>query len=157
MPRISNLEVLFLPQRPIIRITGKLGVQDFPAAIGAGFAALGRHVAAVGGKVAEVPFVAFRPEGEGLFTLSVIFPLAEAVPGEGDIVAETLPAGEHLFCMYLGAYDGTEGVYQEMYDWLEAHGAEKAEISYETYYNGQDYPVEQLLTRIMMPIIYPPR
>lgn len=99
-----------------------------------------------------LPFVSFEGADPKNFLIRVYFPLLAAVAGKDDIQSVTMPAERMAFCMYLGAYDDMMPVHEDMYAWFGKKGYPRPTISYETYYNGPEYPVEQLLTRVAMPL-----
>ena len=85
-------------------------------------------------------------------TVELCFPLAKPVSDEGDVACKILPAREVAFCMVLGPYGAIGPVYEEMAAWIQAKGYATPRVSSEFYYNGQGYPEEHLLTKLMMPL-----
>lgn len=74
------------------------------------------------------------------------------MPRISDIAMLSLPEQKVIHCMYLGPYNLITGVYEEMTAWLVENGYSVPGISYETYYNGQGYPMTQLLTKVILPL-----
>lgn len=155
MPRISNFEFLTLRPQPVIRLTRTTAVEALPQVIGEGFRTLGAYAMEKDVQLCDIPFVSFRGDDPSKFLVRVSFPLAAAIEGRDEIEALTLPSCKAAFCMYLGDYDGIQPVYEEMIAWLASQGFAKPGESWEYYYNGQDYPREQLLTRLVMPLEQP--
>lgn len=54
--------------------------------------------------------------------------------------------------MHRGPYNDMEPIYAEMAKWIENHGYQSTGTSYEYYYNGPEFPVSELLTKIILPI-----
>ena len=152
MPRITAIEKLSLPERHLLRTRHRGDVGRVPEFGGDGFSLLSAHMKAVGGALSDIPYVAFRGQDPADMRLEVCFPLAEAKRGGGDVEAAMLPAGDIVFCMHLGDYEGTMAVHEEMRAWIGARGLPRPEISCEQYFNGLEFPVDQLLTKIFMPL-----
>lgn len=152
MPRISKIEVLRRQEQPILYITQTLEVKDLPEAIGNGFRRLGEYLKEKGECPADIPLVSFQGTNPKCLRIGVIFPMATPTAGYGDIESSFLPAGDYIFCMYQGPYEEITAVYEEMYAWLVDRGFPHPDMSYEQYFNGQEYLPEQYLTRITMPL-----
>ena len=163
MPRISNIEILSLPEQAVLYIRQQTVPSALPDVIGSGYARLADVLEKTGGKLCDVPFMTYCQElsttGEfaengcpAALTVELCFPLVAPVAGEDDIRSKVLPAREAAFCMVLGPYDAIGPVYEEMFAWIQARGYAAPTSSSEYYYNGQGYPEEQLLTKLMMPL-----
>lgn len=152
MPRISDFAILAQPEQPIIKISQAASIGDFPTIIDQGFQTLGAYQNENKADLVDIPYVSFKEIGPERFTVSVCFPLLKPLPGKDDIVAEVLPARKIAFCMYLGPYDPITPVYEEMRKWVEEQGYTVPDNSNEQYFNGQNYPEEQLLTKIILPL-----
>lgn len=53
--------------------------------------------------------------------IDVAVPLAQAVTGEGEIIADTLPAGKYLTARHTGHPSQLEQATRELLDWAAAH------------------------------------
>lgn len=166
MPRISDFAILRLPEQPVLRIRRQTAPAALPEVISTGYARLAAHLHALGGRLSDAPFVVYGqslavteaplPEGcaaaAGEVAVELCFPLAAPVPGQGEVECATLAARDVVFCMVLGPYDAIGPVYEEMAAWIQAKGYAAPQASGECYYNGQGYPAEHLLTKLMMPL-----
>ncbi len=152
MPRISDFTILAQPEQPIIKVTQIASIDDFPNVIGQGFLTLGAYEKENNAFLIDVPYVSFRENEHNNFTVSVCMPLLKPLPSKDSIVAEVLPERKIAFCMYLGPYDPITPVYEEMRQWVEKQGYKVPAYSYEQYYNGQNFPEEHLLTKIVLPL-----
>lgn len=161
MPRISDIEILHLPEQPVLSIETRTTPDVLPDVIGKGYARLAAYLQKIDGRSSDVPFVAYcqNLSAEALpivencamnLDIELCLPLPAPLPGEGDIIFRTLPAREVAFCMILGPYDAVDPVYEEMADWIQKKGYRAPQVSYEYYYNGQRYPDAHLLTKLMM-------
>ncbi len=152
MPRISDFAILAQPEQPVLKIDRTASIGEFPTFIGQGFQTLGAYQKENNAELVDVPYVSFKEIGPERFIVSVCFPLLKPLPGKDEIVAEVLPVRKIAFCMYLGPYDPITPVYEEMRQWVGQQGYAVPDSSYEQYFNGQEYPEEQLLTKIVLPL-----
>ena len=163
MPRISDIQMLRLPKQPVLCIRCQTVPEALPEVIGKGYEKLAAHLEKIGGHLADIPFVTYcqdlspeaQPAGDECctsFIVELCFPLAAPLPGEGEIAFKALPARDVAVCMVLGPYDAIGPVYEEMAAWIQEKGYTIPRQSSECYYNGQGYPKEQLLTKLMMPL-----
>ena len=161
MPRISDIEILHLPEQPVLSIECVTTPDALPEVIGKGFAQLATYLEKINARLSDVPFVTYcqNLSAESLaatenceedLCIALCLPLCAPLPGEGEIIARTLAAREVAFCMVLGPYDAIGPVYSEMADWVQKKGYRAPEVSYEYYYNGQRYPDSHLLTKLML-------
>jgi effector-binding domain-containing protein len=152
MPRISDFELLKTPDQPALCIRTRTPVDGLPAIIGQSYGRLGAYLASLGGHLAGVPFVAYHNMDMADLDVEMGFPVASQLPGSGDIRYAPVPGGLRAFCMYQGAYGQMAPVYGELAEWIGRHGFVPVGTAYEYYFNGPDFPEEQLLTQIVMPL-----
>lgn len=153
MPRITAIEMLNLPEQPVLRIRRTVAAAEIPNVIGPGYAELGAYLRRLGGEPADVPFVLYRGTDPAALAVELCFPLPAPLPGQGAIEAALLPAETAAFCMYLGDYGQMMPVYEEMRDMIVKKSFVPQDVSREYYYNGPEFPLEQMLTKIIMPCI----
>lgn len=152
MPRISSFMILSAPEQSVLRIRKQVPINRLPEFIGESFATLGASLNALGCTLSDIPFVAFEESEPGSLLVGVCFPLPAPLPDADAIEAVVLPAEKIVCCMYLGSYEGTMAVQEEMHAWIAQQGFAKPAVSYETYYNGHEFPEEHFLTKIAMPL-----
>lgn len=81
------------------------------------------------------------------------FPVAEQVPGQGEIKARVIPGGKQVTCLYKGAYKDCGPAYDGVNRWIQEKGYIPTGVAYEFYYNSPDeVPESELLTKIMFPL-----
>ena len=152
MPRISNIELLKSPEQPALTIRTRASVDQLPTVIGRGFGKLAAYLSSLGEHLAGTPFVAYHNMDMTDLDVELGFPIASLLPGSEDIQYAPVPGGLRAFCMYLGPYGGMKTAYDNMAAWITENGFMPDGAAYECYYNGPEYPDEQLLTQIVMPL-----
>lgn len=55
------------------------------------------------------------------FVVDVGWPVAEAVAGEGDLIGDTLPAGQYAVILNTGPFDDLFAAYNALHDWAAAN------------------------------------
>ena len=155
MPRVSDIEVLYRLEQPVLYISTKTNVNNLPNAIGESFVKLGAFLEDSVELLTDIPFVAFpgyENMDENNMSVVVGFPISRKLQGRGEIQSSVLPEGKIIFCMHRGDYGGMGPLYQDMADWIKENGYESAGTCYEYYYNGPNFPEEEMLTRVVIPL-----
>lgn len=153
MPRVSKIEVLHKNEQPTLSIRTITSVDKLPMLIGESYGKMGAYLQAIGEHLSDVPFVAYHNMDMQNLDVEIGFPVAKALSGKDDIKSSSTPAGKVVFCMYRGDYSGCEPAYNEMAKWIEDNGFKPVGTAYEYYYNSpQDFPMDEMLTMIVMPI-----
>lgn len=160
MPRISDIEILRLPEQAVLYIRQLTTPDALPYVISKGYERLSIYLESIGGLLSDVPFVtycqALSDGGQADCTTELVvemcFPLPASVQGDGVIKSKILPVRDVVCCMVLGPYSAIGPVYAEMTDWIQERGYVCPQTSSEYYYNGQGYSEAQHLTRLMMPL-----
>jgi len=152
MPRISEIQLVKRAEQPALSIRKRARVEELPQLIGGSYGKLAQYVESVGVMLSDVPFTAYQGEDMKNLDVEIGFPMPERVDGSGEISSATIPGGLFIFCMYQGAYSGTCTAYEEMIRFAAENGLVIDGAYYEHYYNGPEYPEEQLLTRLVLPV-----
>lgn len=152
MPRISNIELLQQIKQPTLVISARTSVDQLPLLIGQSYGKIVNYLQELNEKMTDVPFVAYHNMDMQNLNVEIGFPVAKSFPDKQDVKSSFIPAGQVVFCMYRGAYTEIEATYLEMAKWIDANGYQGTGVSYEYYYNGADFPTNELLTKIIMPL-----
>ena len=154
MPRITEFALIDRAEQPCVAVKERTPVAQLPALIGSAFPKLGAYVAGEGLEPAGIPYVRFLDMGDmDNLLVEVGFPLARPLPGAGDVVAGSIPAGRYVTFMFLGPNEDMEPVYQEMEAWLAQRGLVSSGQCIEQYYNGAPFPREQALTGVLVLLV----
>ena len=152
MPRISRIEILQTREQPILFIRTKTKINLLTQLIGESFRKMQFYLQEIGEYLSDVPFVGYYNLDMQNLDVEMGFPVSKALPAKDDIKSKTMTAEKVVFCMYRGAYDKLEPVYDEMAAWIEKNGYQPKAVSYEYYYNDKEFPENELLTKIVMPL-----
>ncbi|WP_322787253.1 GyrI-like domain-containing protein [Peptoclostridium acidaminophilum] len=137
-------------EQPTLVIRVRTKVENLPCLIAESYGKLCAYMEELGEIVSDLPFVAYHNMDMQDLDVEIGFPVANPLPGKGDIKPGTIPEGTRIFCMYRGPYEEMAPIYEEMQKWMYENGYASAGPVYENYYNGTDFPAHELLTRIVM-------
>lgn len=152
MPRITDIMLLEQPEVPTLAVRTRTRVQDLPLLIGKTYGSIAAYLGELGHHMAGIPFVAYHNMDMQDLDVELGFPVAQKLPGKGDIRSGAIPAGLNVACLYQGAYSGLQGPYGEMAAWIQERGFVASGVAYECYFNGPEVGENLLLTQIMMPV-----
>ncbi len=152
MPRISRIEILEMQEQPVLCIRTRTDIKHLPMVIGEGYGKLAQYVAQLGETLSDVPYVAYYNTDMEDLDVEMGFPVARTLQGKENIQYRAIPKGKNVFAMFLGAYRDIAPVYADMAKWLEEKGLEPEGTAYEYYYNDAEFPEDQYLTKVVMPV-----
>lgn len=152
MAKMSNIMVLKQNEQPTISIRTKTSVDQLPQLIGESYGKMSIYLNELNETLSDVPFVAYHNMDMQNLDVEIGFPVANPLPGKGDIKAGSIPAGLIVFSMNRGPYSKMEPLYREMAKWIEKNGFEAIGTAYEYYYNDTSFLETELLTKIVMPV-----
>lgn len=152
MPKMSDIAMLYQREQPVLSIRTRTPVQGLPQLIGTSYSKMAAYLKELGEQLSDIPFVAYHNMDMQDLDVEIGFPVVKKLPDKGDIKASSIPEGKVIFCMYRGAYHEIEPTYNEMLQYLKDNGLELRGASYEYYYNGPNFPEEDYLTKIIMPV-----
>lgn len=154
MPRITNIKLFRrLEQHTLSLSYDRLSISELQQKIPPTYASLKAYLGELGEVMVGNPYAAYHRIEEGEFTVEIGFLVAQPLPGKGDIVTGVIPESLVVSCMFLGPYNGMTPVYREMETWINDHNLHICGSAYEYYYNGRNFPPENYLTKIVMPVV----
>lgn len=155
MPRITDFQVIKKPEHPVLFIRSTTNMQGLSDIIGGGFMKISNYIESLGEIPADIPYLKY-PQFEKLteenIDVEIYFDTTRSLPEKDDIKSQMMPENKLVCCIYRGAYEDMAPVYQEMMEWIKNNGYEFIGDSYECYYNNENSPTEDLLTKIIMPV-----
>lgn len=155
MPRISDFMILHQVEQPVLSIRTTTNINGLGKVIGGSFGKIATYLKELDVLMVDIPFVGFpnfESMNESNVDVMIGIPIPRVVQEKEDMKVVTLPEGEIAFCMYKGSYDKMTSLYDEMKTWIGDSGYQIAGAAYEYYYNGQGFPEEDYLTKVVMPL-----
>ena len=152
MPRITDFILITTPEIQTLSIRTRTSIAQLPPLIGASYGKLASYLAENQAMVADIPFVAYHNMDMQNLDVEIGFPVTMSFAGRGEIQPSKIPSGPQVFCLYQGSYHEIGPVYEEMAAWISQNGWEPRGTAFECYYNGPEWPANQLLTKVMMPL-----
>jgi effector-binding domain-containing protein len=81
------------------------------------------------------------------------FPVARALPANGEMHPGQMPAGRYATCVWTGPYDQSAPAYEALTQYISEQGCEPTGLVYEFYLNDPgEVPPDQLQTEIVFPL-----
>jgi effector-binding domain-containing protein len=144
--------VLERGEQPALTIRTRTAIQNMPTLLGETYGKIAAYLKQAGKRMSDVPFVAYYNMDMKDLDVEIGFPVAEALPGNDEVKPSSIPAGKYVAAMHRGPYTEMEPFYKEMMEWMKDHKFEATGTAYEVYYNGPEFPQEEALTMVMMPV-----
>jgi effector-binding domain-containing protein len=136
-----------------LSIRTRTAVQDLPQVFGEGYGQIAQYLGQLGEQPIGPPFAAYYNMDMADLDVELGFPVARALPGQGEIKAGEIPGGRVATCLYTGPYSDIEAAYNTLMKWMEANGYQATGVSYELYLNDPDEtPAAELQTQIIFPL-----
>lgn len=134
-------------EQPILVVRKKVKRSDIAATIGAELPKVFVHTQRRGIAVAGFPITRYPEVSQGLITLETGMRVSQhtgkwdATQGEGEVAAESLPAGSIAVTIHAGPYDKLQDAYGALEEWISANGYKPNGAPWEAYLNDPgDYP-----------------
>jgi len=80
-------------------------------------------------------FARYHRLGEDRFEIEAGFPVGEAIQGEGEIHASSLPGGMFATTVHVGPYEAMEPAYEAVASWVEDQDGERTGDPWEVYFS----------------------
>ncbi len=135
------------------------------------FPRIGAHIEASGATCSGAPYGRYLEvdwscmDGGGFFAmlkmmltqklkLQVGMPVAEPVPGSGDITSVEIPGGKFVETIHRGPYQKLGDTYKKLLAWADAQGVRLDDVSIESYINDPTtVPKDQIETLIQVRVL----
>ena len=150
-----TIELRDLPAQPALFVKRRIRRADIAKTIGAALPLVFKHSQRVGGAMASAPMARYSEMGPGMLTIETGFIVATPVPGDGEVEAVTLPAGQAACATHVGPYDTLQQTHSAMEVWIEEHGLKAAAMSWEVYVTdpGQVPDPKDWKTEVYWPVL----
>jgi effector-binding domain-containing protein len=149
-----EIEVVELTPQPTLVIEAEVAPQDLGAELARILPTVHGHVMAKGGQMAGMPFLRYLGMGTATFSIQAGVPVAEAMPGEGEIRSIELPGGRTATTLFLGPYHEVANAWDALNAWCADQGIEVDFGGWDVYENDPSTVTDpsQLRTRIYQPL-----
>lgn len=144
------IEMAETQEQPTLVLKTVTPVSELPKILGKAFMDIVTHIMELGEQPVGPAFVGYFNMDMERLELEIGFPVSKALPGKGDILAGSIPAGKQVSCMYKGPYMEMPPVYEEIEKCIKGNGYKPLGPVYEHYYNSpEEVPESELLTKIV--------
>ena len=145
-----KFEVIETTVQPVLSVRTVTSVGNLPHELGKAYNSIIAYLAEIGEQVADAAFAAYYNMDMENLEVEMGFPVNKELAGKGEIIANQVPAGKKVTCMYKGAYKDMGPTYEAMTKWMNDNGHQPTGVVYEFYYNSpMEVPESELLTKIM--------
>lgn len=152
---MSDNALLKKREQPVLYIRRETNMQGLSNLIGEGFMKLGAYLEELGEISSDTPFLLyedFEHMTDDHIVAEVVIATSRLLPERGDIKSRMLPEMKVIFAYYRGDYNDMPPLYDDMMKWAKEQNLELTGDSHEYYLNGLGYPMEEMLTRVEMPV-----
>lgn len=153
MPRMTDFILIDQDAQPAIVIRKTVSLDTLPQAIGDSYQKLAHYLQESQTVLAGMPFVSYHNMDMQNLKVEIGFPVRKPMPDHGDITTVSIQEGLRLTCIFRGPYSQLEPVYAEMQEYMNENNLVNTGPVYECYLNGPEFPEEELLTQIIMPVM----
>jgi len=147
-----KIELIGMEPGLALAVRKRANAENFKELINEGYDQLQKYLVGLGKEMSGPPFVAYYMCGEE-FDMDMGFPVAEEIPGTGDLYMCKTPSGKAVTGMYTGSYKGLEQAYGEIFKYIEENSLEPTGVYYDYYLNDPAVtPEDELETKIVIPL-----
>jgi len=127
-------------------------MKTLKAMVNEGYGMIYGYLFEVGRQPTGAPYVAYLEMAEE-FDIELGFPVAEELPGRGELYMSKTYEGKVVTGTHKGSYQGLERAYHEIFKYIEKNKLDAVGICYDFYLNDPTYiPEDELLTKIVVPV-----
>jgi AraC family transcriptional regulator len=127
--------------QPVLVVRRRVKPSEIAAKLAEALGRVFQYAQRTGVPLAGQPLTRYLEWGPGLITMEAGMPVAALVPGEGDVLGDTLPGGLVATTTHAGTYDKLMDAHAAIQVWIEAQGFVAAGAPWESYVTDPaDYP-----------------
>ncbi len=147
------VETVELEPQPAMVVRRKVAVQELGGVLGDILPRVYQHIVQAGQQPAGMPFMRYFSMDGVSCDIAAGLPVAEPIAGEGDIENHTLPGGEALTALHVGAYEEVGPVWSQVMRRAGELGSEHGFGGWDVYTNDPDEVAEEEReTRVYLPL-----
>ncbi len=147
-----KFELINHPTQRVLSIRTHAAMKDLPVILPKSLDAVAQYICDLGQQPTGAPGVAYYssdPEMQHK-DIEIGYPVAQELPGQGNIQFSEMSGGKAATCLYVGPYTQLPSAYEAFMQWMQAQGYEATGVCYEVYLNDPEQtPPEALETQIV--------
>jgi effector-binding domain-containing protein len=138
------------PAQPTVEVRRVTAIEQVRDVFDAGYGDLWQYLGAQGAQPAGPPFAIYHNMDMRALDLTLGVPVAQPLPGDGNVQGGLFPAGRWAVTLHTGPYDGLRDAYAALEAWATAQGHAPSGIACEIYLNSPlDVPPAEYQTQVM--------
>ncbi len=145
-------EITTQPAQPTLSIRTRAAAQGLPAEMGRCFGAIAAYLGTLGQQPICPVYAAYFNMDMSDLDVEIGMGVASPLPGQGEIAASTLPAGDVASTVHEGPYEDIGPAYDTLNTWVRQQRRVPAGVAYEYYLNDPSQTSEPPRTRIVFPL-----
>jgi effector-binding domain-containing protein len=146
-------EIVERTVQPALSVRRTVSVQALPQTLGQVFGQIAAYLQEHGEPAAGPPFVAYFNMDMQALDVEIGMPVAQALPGRGEIQSVQMPSGKLGACTYVGPYEALAPAYEALTSYVQEKGYQPSGVAYEIYLNDPTCtPPQELKTQILFPL-----
>lgn len=142
--------------QPVLLVRRRVKRSEIAKMIGESLPLVFLHAQKSGAALTGLPFARYLDWGPGMTTMEAGMRVASSsgAAGEGEVLAETLPAGLVAFTVHEGPYDQLPAAHGAVQQWIEEQGLQAAGAPWESYLNdpGECPDPKDWKTEVVWPV-----
>ena len=147
------VETVELEPQPAMVVRRKVAVQELGGVLGDILPRVYQHIVQAGQQPAGMPFMRYFSMDGVSCDIAAGLPVAQPIAGEGDIENHTLPGGEALTALHVGAYEEVGSVWTQVMRRAGELGSEYRFGGWDVYTNDPgEVSEEERETRVYLPL-----
>ena len=138
---------------PTLVVRTRSSVHNLPGALGQAYGAIAGYLGGMGQAPTGPPFSAYYNADMEDLDVEIGFPVAQPLPGEGEVQAGWMQGGTVAVCLHVGPYSKIGAAYEALMAWMAENRYEPAGPAYEIYLNDPAVtPHSELQTQLVFPV-----
>ena len=147
------MEIKDMKEKLALMIRKTTSIQDMPTVLGQCFGEIIQYVMEDGAAEPVESFVIYHNMDMSNLEIDVGFTVTESLPGRGQIISSSIPAGKYAVALHVGPYETLNETYDELTRFVEERKQTVDNWVYEVYLNNpMDNPDEPAKTMIYFPL-----
>lgn len=122
-----------LSPQPMLAVRRRVKHSDIAKSLAEALGAVFAHAQRTRAVLIGQPFARYLEWGPGLVTIEAGLPLAASVPGQGEVLAGTLPGGPAAATTHTGPYEQLASAHGAVQIWIEENGLRPSGAPWEVY------------------------